>query len=160
MDPNEPKRIKVKSTATCTEKGKQTTSSSFQPPKRPRSVPSSAPSVPQQAPQLRNDLQKFRYDLFQGSKYNYCLHVEWSAYANENFYIEVKKFIENMSWLDLANLSEKCYSFVHVIIESNLGKLLGCKHYGDFYEAHNHYPSNNVWNTLARKPGCKKMHQI
>ena len=84
-----------------------------------------------------------------------------------------------MSWMDLANLSEKYYSSVlvnefysgilihakeyenlvrfrydvlytyfdgqkRIITESDFGKLLGCEHYGDLYEAPNHYPSNNV----------------
>ena len=31
-----------------------------------------------------------------------------------------------------------------VITESDLGKLLGCKHYEDLYKAPNHYPSDNV----------------
>ena len=85
IDPNQPKRMKVKTTTTHIEKGKWIASSGSQPlqtSKRPRSAPSGAPSVPQQqAPQLRNDLQRFRYDLFQGSKYNCGRQVEWSVYA-------------------------------------------------------------------------------
>ena len=102
MDPNQPRRMKVKSTTARTKKGKRIAGSDSQPPQPPKqawSTPSSAPSVPQQAPQLRNDLQRFRYDLFQGSKYNSGRQVEWSVYAQANFYIEVKKFIKDMSWM-------------------------------------------------------------
>ena len=68
MDPRQNKRIKVKSTAARTEKGKQTMASGFhppQPPKRPRTTSSIAH---QQAPQLRNDLRPF-------SRFKICL---WS----------------------------------------------------------------------------------
>ena len=44
-----------------------------------------------------------------------------------------------------------------VIIEFDFGKLLGCEHYGDLYEASNHYPSDNIWDTLAKEPECKKI---
>ena len=94
--------------------------------------------------------------------------------------------------MGLANLFEKCYSFVlvnefysrilvhdkeyenpvwfrydvlytyfygqeRVIIEFNLGKLLGCEHYRNLYEALNHYPSDNVWDTLIREPAYKNI---
>ena len=86
----------------------------------------------------------------------------------------MKNYIEKMSWMGLANLSEKCYSpmfvnefyfsllihsdkyenpprFNHdilytfinghdrVIIESDLGKLLGCEFYEKLFEASRHY---------------------
>ena len=44
-----------------------------------------------------------------------------------------------------------------IIIESDFGKLLGCEHYGQLYEAPNCYPSNNVWDTFVRETGCKKI---
>ena len=44
-----------------------------------------------------------------------------------------------------------------VIIESDLAKLLECDHYGYLYEAPNHNPSDNVWDTLAKEVGCKKI---
>ena len=104
----------------------------------------------------------------------------------------MKKYIENMSWMGLANLSEKHYSLMFVnefysglflrfdeyknlprfnhevlytfidghkreIIESDLGKLLGCEFYGDLFEAPKHYQIDNVCDTLAREPGCKKV---
>ena len=65
-------------------------------------------------PQLWNDLQKFRYDLFQGSKYNYGRQIDWNAYAHANFYTEVKKYIDDMGWIGLANLLEKNFSIVLV----------------------------------------------
>ena len=34
----------------------------------------------------------------------------WDVFAHANFYTKVKNFIENMGWMGLANLSEKCYS--------------------------------------------------
>ena len=45
MDPNQPRRIKIKTTAAHTEKGKRTAGNGSQPPKRPRSTPLGAPSV-------------------------------------------------------------------------------------------------------------------
>ena len=34
----------------------------------------------------------------------------WNAFVHANFYVDVKKYIENMSWMGIANLDEKCYS--------------------------------------------------
>ena len=56
---------------------------------------------------MRNDLQAQRYNIFQRSKYVYGRQIYWHAYAHANFYNEVKKYIDNMSWMGLANLSEK-----------------------------------------------------
>ena len=91
----------------------------------------------------------------------------------------MKNYIEKMSWIGLANLSEKyyCPMFVNefysrllirsdeyenpprfnhdvlytfidghdsVIIESDLGKLLGCEFYGKLFEAPKHYQIDNV----------------
>ena len=36
------------------------------------------------------------------------------VFTHANFYTEVKNFIENMGWMGLANLSEKCYSLLLV----------------------------------------------
>ena len=33
-----------------------------------------------------------------------------NAFVHANLYYDVKKFIENMSWMGIANLDEKCYS--------------------------------------------------
>ena len=44
-----------------------------------------------------------------------------------------------------------------VITESDLGKLLGCEHYGNIYETPIPNPIDNVWDTLARKLDCKKV---
>ena len=91
----------------------------------------------------------------------------------------MKNYIKKMSWMGLANLSEKYYSpmlvnkfysglLIHadeyenttrfdsnvlyafidgqerVIIESDLGKLLGCEFYGELFEAPRHYQIDNV----------------
>ena len=34
----------------------------------------------------------------------------WNAFVHANFYSDVKKYIENMNWMGIANLDEKCYS--------------------------------------------------
>ena len=34
----------------------------------------------------------------------------WNAFVHANFYSDMKKFIENMSWMGIANLDEKHYS--------------------------------------------------
>ena len=97
-----------------------------------------------------------------------------------------------MSWMGLANLSEKCYSLllvnefysgllIHVeeyenpvcfrhdvlytyfdgqecvITKSDLGKLLGYEHYENLYETPIPYSVDNVQDTLAREPDCKKV---
>ena len=147
MDPNQPKEIRIKMTAGVKDKPtlptnprtyylgrKKTsrkisgTSDSSQPPqplKKPRTTSS---SIPSQAPRLRNDLQRFRYDLFQGAKYSYGRQVEWNAYAHANFYTEVKQYIENMSWMDLVNFFEKCNSLV-LVNEFYYGLLIHTEEY-------------------------------
>ena len=123
----------------------------------------------------------------------------WNTFVHANFYSDVKKFIENMSWIGIANLDEKCYSpmlvnefysglllrsdeyenpprfnpevlytfingYERIITKSNLGKLIGCEFYGDVFEVPRHYlevprhyQTDNVWDTMAREPGCKKV---
>ena len=53
------------------------------------------------------------------------------------------------------------YTFIdgdeRVITEFDLGKLLGCEFYGELFEASRHYQIDNVWDTLAREPSCKKV---
>ena len=57
--------------------------------------------------------------------------------------------------------SDVLYTFIDgqewVITESDLGKLLGCEHYGELFELPLHYPTDNVWDTLTHEPGCKKV---
>ena len=110
MDPNPPKKTKMKVTTGTSVKPNLPTdlrtydsgrkkssrkilssSGSFQPLqplKRPRTTSS---SIFSQASGLKNDLQKFRYDLFQGAKYSCGRQVEWNAYAHANFYTEVDR---------------------------------------------------------------------
>ena len=38
----------------------------------------------------------------------------WNVFAYANFYSDMKKYIENMSWMGLANLFERCYSVMLV----------------------------------------------
>ena len=86
----------------------RTGSSSVPPPsKRPHSASS---SVPPQVPRFRDNLKKSMYDLLQGTKYSCGRQILWDVFAHVNFYIEDKNFIENMRWMGLANLSEKCYN--------------------------------------------------
>ena len=59
---------------------------------------------------FQNSLQKSRYDLLQRTKYSCGRQILWDVFAHANFYTEVKIFIENIGWMGLANLSEKCYS--------------------------------------------------
>ena len=140
-------------------------------------------SAPPQTPQLRNDLQIQRYDLFQDFKYVCGKQVDWNAYAHANFYSIVKKYLEDMSCMSLANLAEMNYSplfvnefyfgiLVHVdkyensirfkedvlytlfdgkeyvLSEANLRKPLRCEHYAGPHETHDHYPADNVWETV------------
>ena len=55
-------------------------------------------------------MQKKRYDLFQGSKYVYGRKVDWDAYASVDFCLKVKKFLEDIDWLNLANLPKMNFS--------------------------------------------------
>ena len=59
---------------------------------------------------------------------------------------------------------EILYTFIdgheRIITKSNLGKLIGCEYYGDVFEAPRHYQTDNVWDTMARESGCKKVASI
>ena len=107
----------------------------------------------------------------------------------------MKSYIENMRWIGLANLFEKCYSsllvkefysrlLIHtseyknpvrfdsnilytfidgkkwVITKYDLGKLLGCEYYGELSELLMHYPTDNVWDTLACEPGASNLKSV
>ena len=56
---------------------------------------------------------------------------------------------------------EVLYTFIdgheRIITKSDLGKLIDCEFYGDVFEAPKHYQTDNVWDTMAREPGCKKV---
>ena len=38
-----------------------------------------------------------------------------------------------------------------------MGKLIGCEFYGELSELPMHYQTDNVWDTLTRELGCKKV---
>ena len=38
-----------------------------------------------------------------------------------------------------------------------MGKLIGCEYYGELSELPIHCQTENVWDTLAHEPGCKKV---
>ena len=44
-----------------------------------------------------------------------------------------------------------------ILSESDLGKLLRCDHYTSPYKTLDHYFTNNVWDTLSREAGSKKI---
>ena len=44
-----------------------------------------------------------------------------------------------------------------ILNKIDLGKLLRCKHYSNPHEAPDHYPVNNVWETLSRSGRTKKL---
>ena len=77
---------------------------------------------------MRNNLQAQRYNFFQGSKYTCGRQIYWNAYAHANFYIEVKKYIDDMGWMSLANLSKKNFSIV-LVNEFYSGKVLSTSEY-------------------------------
>ena len=52
----------------------------------------------------------------------------WNAFVHANFYSDVKKYIENMSWMGIANLDEKCYSPI-LVNEFYSGLLLRSNEY-------------------------------
>ena len=89
---------------------------------------SASPSVPIHIPRFRNALQKSRYELLQGSKYSCGRQILWDVFAHANFYSDMKKYIENMSWMGLANLFEKCYSLM-LVNEFYFGLLLRSDEY-------------------------------
>ena len=108
MNPSQSKETKLKSTAELSlkEKGKGQPSQVF-PSKRQRTISLSVPppsknpriassSVLPQVSRFRDNLQKSRYDLFQGTKYSCGRQVEWEAYKHANFYAEVHKYFEDM----------------------------------------------------------------
>ena len=74
--------------------------------------------------------------------------------VNEFYYeilVHVKEY-ENPVWFHFDVLYTYFDGQERIITESDFGKLLGCKHYRDLYEASNHYPFDNVWDTPAREP--------
>ena len=54
----------------------------------------------------------------------------WNTFVHANFYFDMKKFIENMSWIGIANLDEKHYSPV-LVNEFYSGLLLRSNEYED-----------------------------
>ena len=64
---------------------------------------------------------------------------------------------ENLSRFNHEVLSTFIDGHERVITESDLGKLLGCEFYGELFEAPRHYQIDNIWDTLACEPGCKKV---
>ena len=54
----------------------------------------------------------------------------WNAFVHANFYSDMQKFIENMSWMGIANLDEKYYSLM-LVNEFYLGLLLQSNKYED-----------------------------
>ena len=127
MDPRQKKKGNKKLTVEKDARGKPIASLSAvaRPAKRPRTTSSIAPS---QVPQFQNDLQKSRYDLFQGSKYVSGRQVDKDAYANADFYPMVMKYLEDMGWLGLATLSEMHLSPL-LVNEFYFGIVLKAKEY-------------------------------
>ena len=105
MDPNPPRAPNIKHVASRKRKASRIPQLLT----RPRT---GSTSVPQQLPLIRKDLQAQRYNLFQRSKYTYGRQIDWNAYVHANFYTEVKKYIDDMGWMGLANLSKKNFSTV------------------------------------------------
>ena len=56
---------------------------------------------------------------------------------------------ENLSRFNHEVLSTFIDGHERVIIESDLGKLLGYEFYGELFEASRHYQIDNDWDTLA-----------
>ena len=57
--------------------------------------------------------------------------------------------------------SDVLYNFIdgqeRINTKSDLGKLIGCEFYGELSKLPMHYQTDNVWDNLAREPGCKKV---
>ena len=64
--------------------------------------------------------------MLQGTKYSCGKQILWDVFAHANFYTEVKNFVENMGWMGLANLSEKCYSPLLLNMKIPLDLILMC----------------------------------
>ena len=80
-------------------------------PKRPRST---ASNVATHTPLFRNSLQKKRYEMLQGTKYSCGRQILWNVFAFANFYTKLHAFFVKMSWMSLANLSEKFFCLLLV----------------------------------------------
>ena len=50
------------------------------------------------------------YEMLQGTRYSCGRQILWNFFAFSNFYYELHAYFENMSWMGLANLSEKFFS--------------------------------------------------
>ena len=79
------------------DKGKRTAATNFCAhtplPKKPRTRSSSAQPF---EPHCCNELQKERYELFQGLKYICGKKIDWDAYASADFCPKIKKLLEDM----------------------------------------------------------------
>ena len=66
--------------------------------------------------------------MLQGTRYSCGRQILWDAFVHANFYSDMKNYIKKMSWMGLANLSEKCYS--HLLInEFYLGLVIHASEY-------------------------------
>ena len=152
MNPPPPKGTNIKHTAIGTMKGQgkgqssrsspskrfREGSSSVPPqPKRPRSA---ASTVASQNPLFRNSLQKKRYELIQGTKYSCGRQILWNVFAFANFYTELHDYFVKMSWMGLANLSEKFFCPL-LVNEFYSGLLM----HADEYDNPVHFKSENLY---------------
>ena len=112
-------------------------------PKRPQST---TPNVASHTPLFRNSLQKKRYEILQGTKYSCRRQILWNVFAFANFYTELDDYFVKMSWMGLANLSEKFFCPL-LVNEFYSGLLM----HADEYENPVHFKSENLYTFINGK---------
>ena len=152
MNPSQPKGTIIKHTnvgtlkrhtkgqssrSSASKRPREASSSVLPQPKRPRST---ASNVAAHIPLFRNSLQKKRYKMLQRTKYSCGRQILWNVFAFANFYTKLYTYFMNMSWMGLANLSEK-FCCPLLVNEFYSGLLM----HADEYENPMHFKSENLY---------------
>ena len=78
--------------------------------------------------------------MLQGTKYSCERQILWNVFAFANFYTELYDYFVKMSWMGLANLSEKFFCPL-LVNEFYFGLLM----HADEYENPVHFRSENLY---------------
>ena len=78
--------------------------------------------------------------MLQVTKYSCGRQILWNVFAFANFYSELHAYFEKMSWIGLANLSEK--SFCPLLVNEFYSGLIM---HADEYENPVRFNSNNLY---------------
>ena len=78
--------------------------------------------------------------MLQGTKYSCGRQILWNVFTFANFYTELYAYFEKMSWMGLANFSEKF--FCPLLVNKFYSRLIM---HADEYENPVHFKSENLY---------------